>query len=309
MRRFNENKKNINEYTAVFKVNRSDELLTFLLSKCNTSRNNVKALLSNRQIVVNGNVVTQYNYIIAKDDEIKILKHPNKALPTFKVKKDNLKRYKLNIIYEDKDFIAIDKPTGLLSVESDKDDECAYKYLNDYLQSKNPSSRAFQLHRIDKDTSGVLIFTKNVKLHSMLKLNWNDYVLTREYYAVVEGNLEKKAGIIESNLLKSENNLMYSAKGHDGVKAITNYSVVLENKLYSLLRVQIATGRKNQIRVHMKDINHPIVGDEKYGSGNNPINRLGLHASKLEIIHPITKEILVFEAPIPGVFKGLFGRK
>ena len=178
-----------------------------------------------------------------------------------------------------------------------------------YLQNRSANSRCYQLHRIDKETSGVLVFAKNIKIHSMLKLKWNDYVKTREYHAVVEGKLEEKEGTIESYLLENQNNLVYSTKNPNGQKAITHYKVIKENPQYSLLKVLIDTGRKNQIRVHMQELGHPIIGDDKYGHEKNPIKRLGLHASKLEIINPTTKEVITITSPVPGVFKGLFDKK
>lgn len=296
-------------YTATYKVNRSEELLEFLLRKCNTSRNNVKSLLVRKQVLVNGSVVTQYNFILAKDDEVKISKKPvqggiaakpNPARRVIKPKAD------LKIIYEDEDFIAVDKPAGLLSVESDKQTECAYVYMQQYLAQKEKNARPFILHRIDKETSGVLVFAKNVKIHSMLKLHWGEQVQLREYYALVEGKMEKDADTVVSYLKENVNNLVYSTKDPTGQKAITHYEKVSGNDEYTLLRVKIDTGRKNQIRVHMKDLGHSIVGDEKYGFTKNPLGRLGLHASKLEFIHPVTKELITLVAPLPAAFRSLF---
>ena len=305
----------VSVYTAVYKVNRSDELLEFLLRKCNTSRNNVKSLLVRKQVLVNGKVVTQYNYILAKDDEVKLARKPMKdgVVATQSVAKNAKKqppkpRLTLKIIHEDEDFLVVDKPVGLLSVESDKEHECAYSYAVDYLQKQDKTARPFVLHRIDKETSGVLIFAKNVKIHSMLKMHWAEQVQTREYFAVVEGVPENKSGTITSYLKENANNLVYSTSDPSGQKAITHYEVVSENGDYALLRVKIDTGRKNQIRVHMKSIGHAVVGDEKYGSEKNPLERLGLHASKLEFIHPVTKELLTFTSPLPPSFRGLCGR-
>ena len=183
MRKDNKNN-NYNEevkltITATYKVQRSDELLEFLLRKVNTSRNNVKHILSNHQVLVNGSPITQFNYPLAKDDEIKISKYPVKGFNENK-KKEHKKPLSISIIYEDSDFIAINKPNGLLSIESDKENESAYLYVSMYLQNKNPNLRPYVLHRIDKETSGVLVFAKNIKIHSMLKLNWNEYVTLRE---------------------------------------------------------------------------------------------------------------------------------
>lgn len=306
-------------YTAVYKVNRSDELLEFLLRKCGTSRNNVKALLVRKQVLVNGSVVTQYNFPLAKDDEVKLSKRPikdGKALtrpvPT-KSKKPTPPRA-ITILYEDEDFLVVNKPEGLLSVESDKDTECAYGYALEYLQSQGKNVRPYILHRIDKETSGVLVFAKNIKIHSMLKMRWNEQVTAREYFAVVEGILEPKQDTLTVYLKENQNNLVYVTKDPTGQKAVTHYEVVKENGEYSLLKVRIDTGRKNQIRVQMQSLGTPVVGDDKYGKKadgtfvKNPLSRLGLHASKLEFIHPVTKELLSFNAPLPPSFRELFGK-
>lgn len=305
-------------YTAVYKVNRSDELLEFLLRKCNTSRNNVKSLLVRKQVLVNGRVVTQYNFMLAKDDEVKLSRRPVKdgaaaSQPTKTARgakasaKANFSLRDIKIIYEDDDFVAIDKPAGLLSVESDKERECAYGYVTDYLQMRDKNARAFVLHRIDKETSGALIFAKDIKVHSMLKMHWGEQVQTREYYAVAEGVFEKKSDTLTAYLKENVNNLVYVTNDPTGQKAITHYEVLKENGQYSLLRVKIDTGRKNQIRVQMKELGHPIVGDDKYGSGNkNPLDRLGLHASRLEFIHPATKELISITASVPAAFRALF---
>jgi 23S rRNA pseudouridine1911/1915/1917 synthase len=309
-------------YTATYKVNRSDELMEFLLKKCNTSRNNVKSLLVRKQVLVNGRVVTQYNYALAKDDEVKLSRRPVKdgvvakqptmakrgvktAQPTFSLRD-------LKIVYEDEDFIAIDKPVGLLSVESDKETACAYSLVAEYMQRADKTARPFILHRIDKETSGVLVFAKNIKIHSMLKMHWAEQVQLREYYAVVDGAPEEKSATIMTYLKENVNNVVYSTKDPTGQKAITHYETLKANEQYALLRVKIDTGRKNQIRVHMQSLNCPIVGDDKYGkkqdgtSVRNPLGRLGLHASRLEFIHPVKKEVVSIAATVPAAFRGLF---
>ncbi len=303
-------------YTAVYKAQRSDTLLEFLLRKCNTSRNNVKSLLVRKQVLVNGSVVTQYDFPLAKDDEVKLAKRPQKESKTATIEKRPRPRTELKIIYEDDDFIAVDKPEGLLSVESDKETECAYGYLASRMQRTDKNARPYVLHRIDKETSGILVFAKNPKIHSMLRLHWNELVQRREYFAIAEGIFEEKAGTVTSYLKENVNNLVYSTNDPSGQKAITHYEVVKENLLagYSLLKVTIDTGRKNQIRVHLKEMGRPIVGDDKYGKKadgtfvKSPLNRLGLHASKLEFIHPVTRELLTFNATLPPSFRTLFER-
>lgn len=295
------------QFTNVFKVQRSDELLEFLLRKINTSRNNVKHLLSNHQVLVNGALITQFNYPLAKDDEIKISKYPIRNMnPKTSNKKENIKTPKIDILYEDDDFIAINKPSGLLSVESDKDINSAYFYVSEYLKAKSPNLRPFILHRIDKETSGVLVFTTNIKLHSMLKLHWNEYVNYREYIAIVEGKMQNKKDKIVSYLKENVNNMVYITNDRTAQKAITNYEVIKESEYYSLLKVNIETGRKNQIRVQMNSLGHPIIGDSKYGCNKDPLKRLGLHASRLEFTHPITKETVTIVARMPSIFNNLF---
>ena len=302
------NKKKPIEYTYTFKTNKSGFLLEFLLSKINLSRNSVKSLLSTNKVLVNGSVVRQFDYPLAKDDEIKIAKHSQNTSNPAKRSNKKEQSFKLKdyIIYEDKCYIAIDKPSGMLSVESDTDNESLYKYVFEYLTKNNPNARPYQLHRIDKDTSGVIVFCKDIKLHSMLKMHWNEDVKVREYYAICEGVFENKTGTIKSYLKENQNNLMYSTKDKNGKLAITHYEVVKSNNEFSLVKVLIDSGRKNQIRVHMKDIGHMVVGDEKYRSSQNPINRLGLHASRLDFINPIDKKIISFTAKVPKEFLNLF---
>lgn len=295
-------------YTASYKVNRSDELLEFLLRKCNTSRNNVKSLLTNGQVLVNGSVISQYDFALAKDDEVKISKTPMKDKLVRNVKKTAVRPYRmdLKIIYEDDDFVAVDKPVGLLSVESDKDRNCAFGKVLKYLQSKDKNARPFILHRIDKETSGVLVFAKNPKVYSALKLKWNEFVSEREYFAIAEGIFEKKENRLVNYLRENKNNLVFVTQDPSGQKAITDYRVVREKDGLSLLALNIQTGRKNQIRVQLKEQGHPIIGDEKYGFTKNPLSRLGLHASKLVFLHPFSKELITISASVPNEFWKIF---
>ena len=295
------------QYTYSFKVNRSNELLEFLLSKMDLSRNSIKSLLASNKVLINGTVIRQFNYPLAKDDEVKIAKNPVDVLPkNSKKKKEVVKTLNIKplIIYEDEYFIAINKPNGLLSVQSDNDTESAYKYVSEYLKKKDPKVRPYVLHRIDKETSGVLVFAKDIKVHSMLKGHWNEDVSLREYYAIINGKLDEKNGTIKNYLKENANNMVYVS--NSGKLAITHYETIKSNKDYSELKVTIDSGRKNQIRVAMANLNHPIIGDDKYGDGKSEINRLGLHASTLSFINPITRESLTLRAPIPKEFNSLF---
>ena len=179
--------------------------------------------------------------------------------------------------------------------------------LSDYVQQKDKHNRIFVVHRLDEDTSGVLMVAKNVKIQQALQNNWNDIVKKRGYYAIVEGVMEKKSDTIKSYLRKNSQNLMYSSKkAGDGQLAITHYKVIKSNDKYSLLDVNIDTGRKNQIRVHLGERGHHIIGDDKYGEPANPIKRLGLHAYELDFIHPLTGKLVKFTSPMPKEFQTLF---
>ncbi len=291
-----------------YKVHEQTPLLEFLLKRItNQSRNNIKSLLSHRQVLVDGAPITQFDFMLAKDDIVMIAPAPVRKIT--KNSKNDLQ--KLDIIFENDELIAINKPSGLLSIASDREKEItAYRLLMDYVRTKDPHNRIYVVHRIDKDTSGVLIVAKNERIRDALQDHWNDIVKFRGYYAIVEGNVEEKKKTIKSWLREASTNLMYSSrKPGDGKESITHYQVIKEIDGYSLLDVNIDTGRKNQIRVHMKDIGHNIIGDERYGSTKNPLNRLGLHAYALEFIHPITKKVMRFETPMPNEFVSMFGVK
>ena len=303
-------KKNVNSQRPnqkIFKeimVNSPNQLLLFLLENFKTfSRNNLKKLLKNQQILVNGASITQFDFMLVKGDVV--------SISPYKVKKDGKRISKLKILYEDDEIIAINKPNGLLTVADDNEKEnTAYRLMMDYVREDNPKNRIFVVHRLDKETSGVLIFVKNENLKELLQDRWNNLVKAREYVAICEGVFTKKEGTRISYLLATKTNLMYSShRPNDGKKAITHYQVISEIEDYSLLKVKIDTGRKNQIRVHMKDLGHNVVGDDKYGSLKNPINRLGLHARILEFDHPISDKHYKFIADVPKDFLDLFSLK
>ncbi len=305
-RKYNKNNEKI-EYTYEFLVKRSQELLEFLFEKMNTSKNNVKMLLKNNQISVNGSTTTQFNYMLAKEDIVRISKKPMPKNQSSNLSKKEFKKLpKIEIIYEDENYIAINKPYDMLSVEDDKNNKSAYFYVEEYLTNIDKRLRPYIIHRIDKETSGVLVFAKNPVVQSILRLNWDEYVKIREYVAIVEGHMNKDSEKIISYLLEDENNLMYVAKGQEGQKAITNYKVIKKNNAYSMLKVLIETGRKNQIRVVLKSLGHPIIGDIKYNSTKNPIKRLGLHASLISFVDPITKKEITIKSKIPSSFQSFF---
>lgn len=272
---------------------KENEILIEFLKKMfrNLSKNSVKSLLHNEKVFVNGNMTTKYNYELNVGDVVEIRE---------KVAKN------IDIIYEDKDIIVINKPSGLLTVATEKEkNKTAYHLVMEYLKKKNKNNRIFIIHRLDKDTSGIIMFAKNERAKHLYQDNWNDIVKKRCYYAVIDGKMENKEGTIKS-YLKENGNMVYSVKDRSGKLAITGYKVLKERKNISLLDINLKTGRKNQIRVHMKENKTPILGDLKYGEKSKLINRLALHAYKLELINPVTKKLLIFEVSMPNKIKTLF---
>lgn len=272
---------------------KENEILIEFLKKMfsNLSKNSVKSLLHNEKVFVNGNMTTKYNYELNAGDIVEIRE---------KVAKN------IDIIYEDKDIIVINKPSGLLTVATEKEkNKTAYHLVMEYLKKKNKNNRIFIIHRLDKDTSGIIMFAKNERAKHLYQDNWNNIVKKRCYYAVIDGKMENKEGTIKS-YLKENGNMVYSVKDRSGKLAVTEYKVLKERKNISLLDINLKTGRKNQIRVHMKENKTPILGDLKYGEKSKLINRLALHAYKLELVNPVTKKLLTFEINMPNEFKMLF---
>lgn len=211
---------------------------------------------------------------------------------------------KLDIIYEDKELIAINKPSGLYTISPDnKFSKNLYSEVREYIKKQNPKNKIFIVHRLDKDTSGIIIFAKNERLKRALQNNWNSICESREYLAIVEGVPKKKKDRLVNFLAKTKTMQVYITDNKKiGKVAITNYEVINTNPKYSLLKINIETGRKNQIRVQLSNLGNPIVGDKKYGAKTNPINRLGLHASKLVITNPINHKEMEFVAKTPKAF-------
>ena len=282
-----------------FPVTKEIELLDFLLETFpSQSRNSVKSLLSSHRVSIDGAPITQFNFKLFPGDIVIISSTPIKR----KI------RSNLPIIYEDDEIIVIDKPSGLLSIASDNEKSAtAYRMVTDFVQQKDKHNRIFVVHRLDEDTSGVLMFAKNPKIQKALQDNWNDIVSKRGYYAIVEGHFDKKSDTIKTYLKKNAQNLMFSSKNpKDGQLSITHYTVIKESKDYSLLDVNIDTGRKNQIRVHLGEKGHYVVGDDKYGNPSNPLKRLGLHAYELAFTHPLNHKKMKFTSKMPKEFENLF---
>jgi 23S rRNA pseudouridine1911/1915/1917 synthase len=214
----------------------------------------------------------------------------------------------MKLLYEDEHLIVIEKSSGLLAVATEKESgETAFGILKDHVKKYNHHAQLHVVHRLDRDTSGVMMFAKGKEIQQKLQDHWDEVVTKRVYYAVVEGRVEEREGEIVSCLKENRSLKMYSSRiPGDGQKAVTRYRVLKRNTRYCLLEVALSTGRKNQIRVHLKDIGHSIAGDKKYGAATDPLRRLALHAAILEFIHPVTGACMHFETPVPAMFDRLF---
>ena len=278
--------------------------MQFLMEKMGgMSRTSVKLMLSRRQVYVNEHIETKYNYTLKEGDTIRIQSG---------IAQQELQHPKLKLIYED-DYIAIvDKKEGLLTMATHREshETTAYSILKNHLKKANPRAELYTVHRLDRETSGVLMFAKTKAIQQALQENWHQVVTKRLYCALVEGCPQHTEDTITSWLTENKKSLRVSSSPTDngGQKAVTHYKVTKTNGAYSLLEVQLETGRKNQIRVHMAEIGHPVVGDKKYGKGLSSIKRIGLHAQILEFIHPVTHKKVRFESPTPKAFNTLVNK-
>ena len=287
-------------YEMILRVTRPAGLLEFLFESFpERSRKSVKTLLEQKQIMIIDQIVTKFDYPLKPEMDVIILRK--------KAVWDNTLR-RMNLLYEDEHLIVIEKSSGLLSVVTEKgNEETAFSILKNYLKTNNSHAQLYIVHRLDRDTSGVMMFAKSKEVQQKLQDNWNDAVTKRIYYAVVEGNVKNAEGEIVSCLKENKSLKMYSSKTPgDGQKAFTRYRVLKSNVRYSLLEVELETGRKNQIRVHLQDMGHSIAGDKKYGAVTDPLRRLALHAGILEFSHPITGKCLHFATPVPAILDKLF---
>ena len=273
-------------------VNKDSELLEYLYEHLDMPKKRVKQYLVHGAVYVNEDRVTQYNYPLVAG--MKIMIDTNSK---------NSRNLPFSIIFEDDHLLVVNKPSGLLTIATEKEKErTLYHIVRDYVVSKNPHGRIFIVHRLDKDTSGIVLFAKDEKTKNQLQENWNDYVSLREYTAIVCGHPKEESGQIVQYLKETKTNLVYVSPREEGKKAITNYSVLKTSDKYSMLKVTIETGRKNQIRVAFASKKMPILGDKKYGE-KSKVNRLYLHANRLKIYYPVIKKDILFETSIPTEFK------
>lgn len=297
-----------------YRVEEAAELLPFLLTKMGgMTRTSVKQLLGQRRVKVNNAIQTRHDTPLRKGDLITIESGRGNA---------ELRHPKLRIIYEDDALIVVEKKNGLLTVPYNpkSTETTALSILKDYVKKQSRQASVYVVHRLDRETSGVLVFAKSPELQEYMRTYWRQLVSKRTYVALVEGKLQKREGTITSWLTEDDRTAMVYSSPTDngGQKAITHYQVVKESTLqsddtaltaeYSLVELNLETGRTNQIRVHMASMGHPVVGDRKYGHGNesSPIDRLCLHARTLEFIHPMTEKKVRFEASTPKEFARIF---
>lgn len=290
------------KYT-IYNVSEPAELMDFLMQKmAGISRNKVKSLLANRVILVDNAIVTQYNFELKPGMKVQMTRAKNNR---------EFKNPMLKLVYEDAYIIVVEKKEGLLSVSTERQKErTAQHILNEYVKRSHRFNRVFVVHRLDRETSGLMMYAKDEKTQNTLRDNWHDIVKDRRYISIVSGEMEKDYGTIESWL--TDRKLYVSSSPVDdgeGKFAVTHYKTIKRSNGYSLVELDLETGRKNQIRVHMSDLGHPVIGDERYGSDCNPLGRLALHAFKLCFYHPVTGELMEFETPYPTAFKGLMLKK
>ena len=273
-------------------VKNDGKLLDYLVNNTDLSRKNLKKYLTHGSIYVNNHKTTKYDYNVFSGNKIFIDTNSKSSM-----------RLPFNILFEDDHIIVVDKPSGLLTMATEKEKEkTLYHMIREYLVSKDKKNKVFIVHRLDKDTSGVVIFSKDEKTKKLLQNNWNEFVKLREYTLVCHGKLKKEEDRVINYLKETKTKLVYTTSKNKGVEAITNYKVIKSNDNYSLVSVFLETGRRNQIRVCFASMNNPIVGDKVYGIKDNE-NRLFLHANRLKIYYPYIKKELLFESKNPIEFK------
>lgn len=279
-----------------FNVTADVQLIAFIMEKMHgISRNRAKALITNRVVLVDNKITTHPLTELKPGQVVQLDRSKHKM---------SFRSNNLEIVYEDPYLLVIDKRAGLLSMSNNTRQETVQTVLNRYLEKGGGRNTSHIVHRLDRDTSGLMVYAKDIKTQQNLVEGWQQLVTDRRYVALVEGVLDNKQGKIESWLTEDKRFVTHSSPVDNGGKfAVTYYNVLQEGGGYSLVECELMTGRKNQIRVHMADLGHPVVGDHKYGSTDDTIRRLGLHAYVLCFRHPVTGKLLRFETPIPVCFE------
>lgn len=287
----------------VYTVKAPGTILSFIQQvHSGKSRSAVKPMLKHRQISLNGATVAVDSAPVLAGDVVTI----NTGLVPEKMNNPLLR-----IVFEDDYLIVVDKKAGLLSVGTDRErEQTAYAILKDHVKQIGDHNKVFVLHRLDRDTSGVMMFAKSKEVQEQMQRTWNDTVTDRRYVLVVDGRVENDNGQITTWLTEGEGyEVKSSYTPNGGQRSTTYYRVLSRSQQFTMLEATLDTGRKNQIRVHMKDLGHSIVGDKKYNGVKSPFARLGLHAHILEFVHPVTGKKHRFESRIPRQFVALFDSK
>lgn len=278
-------------------------LKAFILSAWpELSGNRINGLLRRGQVMLCDRVTSQFDATVSEGDSVAI--NFTRPFP-------QLHHQRLQLLYEDDDVVVVNKGYGLLSVSrgTSKPEATAYNIIKEYLKACDPRQKVFIVHRLDRDTSGLMMFAKTPEAKEAMQHNWNNMVLERRYVAVVEGNVETDEGIIRSYLGETSAHEVYSTQDPEqGKPAVTRYKVLERGQGRTLVEYTLDTGRKNQIRVHSRELGHPIVGDRRYGAGISPIGRLCLHARTLRFVHPRTSKDMNFRLPVPAKFLKLVGK-
>ena len=293
---------------TVLHVTQNDDLLLFIMAKSGATKTTVKQWLSHRRVYVNGSVVTRHDTPLNVGDSVSVKNSRGNA---------ELKHPKLRLVYEDDYLLVVEKKEGLLTVPShpQSQETTVMSILRAYVKRQHPKNNVYVVHRLDRETSGLLVVAKSPDLQEYMRTYWKQLVTERTYVAVAEGHFDEPSGEIRSWFTEDKRNAMvYSSPVDDGGDlAVTHYNVLREKNeenqpTYSLVELHLETGRTNQIRVHLASKGHPVMGDRKYGHGNewSPTDRLCLHARVLEFIHPATEKKQRFDTPIPSSFKRLF---
>lgn len=282
----------------VITVKENAPLLEYLINNVSESRSKLKATLQGRGIAVNGRMVTQFDYQLKAGDKIIISRHK---------KQNQFKSHYVKIVYEDRWLVVVEKNIGILSMAAGHSSLNVKSVLDDYFQKSRQKCRAHVVHRLDRDTSGLMVYAKDIETEQILEHNWHQIVYDRRYVAVVSGEMEQDNGTIANWLKDNKAYITYSSPTDNGGKyAVTHFQVLNRTTEHSLVEYKLETGRKNQIRVHSADMEHPVCGDVKYGNGDDPLHRLCLHAYMLCFTHPVTGEPMEFSTPIPTAFRSLF---
>ena len=281
-----------------YEVREDAPLLEWLLANVKGSKNKIKDILQGRGVKVNGKVVTQFDSPLKKGMKVAISK----------TKRNDLFRSRyVKIVYEDRYLVVVEKNIGILSMAAGHSSLNVKSLLDKYFEKSRQKCRAHVVHRLDRDTSGLMIYAKDIETEQILEHEWHEVVYDRRYVAVLSGEMESNEGTIANWLKDNKAYFTYSSPVDNGGKyAITHYYTLDRTVDYSLVEFRLETGRKNPIRVHAADMGHPVCGDVKYGNGDDPLHRLCLHAYVLCFYHPITHEPMEFETPIPSSFRHLF---